>query len=273
MVGFKPTRELLPSKGIIYASERQDTVGVLARSVQDAAVVAIGIVLETKHHANATKLRIARRFGKACSKLSLSGVRIGIPTGLTELNDLPPCKAARLEQILALLTDAGATVVRNVHITGAKAYEALPTAARQITLHTDMKIAINAYLSSLVTNPQNVNTLEDLIDFTKRCPGEEYPQRNVAVLERAQATDPSAVLYKAMIAKDGYLAGEGGIAGALCRHDCDVLLAPMLVPTLQVFAAKAGAPVLSVPMGVYAKDTVVKKDEKNGLVEVAPGIP
>lgn len=273
MVGFKPTRDLLPSQGIIHASERQDTVGVLTRSVQDASLIAIGIVLETKHHANAAKLSVSQNFGKACWSLSLRGIRIGIPTGLTELISLPPCKAARLEQILTLLTHAGATIVRNVHISGAKAYEALSRAARQVSLDTDMKLAINAYLASLATNPQNINTLSDVIDFTKRCPGEEYPQRNVEVLERAQATDPSAVLYQAMDAKDGYFAGEGGIAGALCRHGCDVLLAPMLVPTMQAFAAKAGAPVLSVPVGVYAPGTAVKRDEKNGMVEVAPGIP
>lgn len=43
--------------------------------------------------------------------------------------------------------------------------------------------------------------------------------------------------------------------------------------TLQIFAAMAGSPVLSVPVGVYPADTAVVKDSRNGLVEVAPGIP
>jgi amidase len=80
-------------------------------------------------------------------------------------------------------------------------------------------------------------------------------------------------LFKKMMAMDEYFIGEGGIDAALSRHRCDVILSPTLSVTLQTFAAKAGSPVLSVPMGVYPLGTRVEKDERNGLVNVAPGIP
>ena len=42
---------------------------------------------------------------------------------------------------------------------------------------------------------------------------------------------------------------------------------------MQSFAAKAGSPVMSVSMGVFPRDTPVEEDARNGLVNVAPGIP
>lgn len=152
-------------------------------------------------------------------------------------------------------------------------YEALSAAEKSVILDTDMKISINYYLSSLATSPQKIPNIQDLIEFTKSHPREEYPARNVAGLERAEATDPENELYKAMLAKDEYFIGDGGILGALNRHRCSVLLIPTLSVTLQMFAAKAASPVMSVPMGLYPAGTEVLKDEKNGLIDVASGIP
>jgi amidase len=44
VVGYKPTRDLITSKGIIYASQTQDTVGVLTRTVEDAGLLVQEIV-------------------------------------------------------------------------------------------------------------------------------------------------------------------------------------------------------------------------------------
>lgn len=142
---------------------------------------------------------------------------------------------------------------------------------REIVLDTDMKTAINDYLSNLQTNSQNIKDLQDLIDFTKMCPEEEYPVRNVAGLERAQATDPESEVYKAMLKKDEYFAGC--ISNALNRQNCDLLVIPFLSPVLQTFAAKAGSPAMSVPLGVYPEDTPVVYDPRNGLITEAPGLP
>jgi amidase len=91
--------------------------------------------------------------------------------------------------------------------------------------------------------------------------------------ERAQTTYPDGDLYRKMIARDEYFASEGGIEGALNCHRCDVLLVPTLSVTLQTFAAKAGSPVMSVPMGSFSKNTAVEVDAKNRLINIAPGIP
>jgi amidase len=145
---------------------------------------------------------------------------------------------------------------------------------KNIILDTDMKTAIEAYLSSLTTNPNKIHTLADLIEFTQNCPSEEYPQRNTAVLERALLTCPDDSAYLDMLALDSTFSnGENSIASALDTYECDVMIVPNLDPVLQTFAAKAGSPVLSIPIGIYPDTTEVVVDKGNGMVDVAPGIP
>jgi amidase len=254
-------------------SKRLDTVGVLARTVSDAMLVTPGIALESDHLHVSTKLKLVAELSTFCSSMRSDGIRIGIPDSLSELQNLSACKVKAFNKVLTLLESSDATVVRDVKIFGASSWEALPSEAKSIILHTNMKIGINGYLSTLTTDPHNINDLEDLIVFTKIHPLEEYPRRNVAGLEAAQATDPNDLLFLKMLDLDEYFIGEGGIDAALSRHRCDVMLCPTLSVTMQKFAAKAGSPVLNVPMGVYPLDTRVEKIGRNGLVNVALGIP
>jgi hypothetical protein len=48
---------------------------------------------------------------------------------------------------------------------------------RHVVLDTDMKIAITGYLDSLATNPNDIRSVVDLIEFTKGCDVKEYPKR------------------------------------------------------------------------------------------------
>jgi amidase len=209
----------------------------------------------------------------SCTNLDLTNMHIGIPWRLKDLETLHLDKRESFRCVLATLKQAGATLIHDVQITGAEEYEVLPASHKQILLDTDMKHAIDSYLSSLTTNPQNIHDIGELIAFTKACPEEDFPQRNVAGFERAQATSSNERLYCDMMVRDTYFTGPGGIEAALDRHRCDILLIPTLSVTMQTFAAKAGSPVMSVPMGSYARGTVVEEDTKNGLVDIAPGIP
>jgi amidase len=273
VIGFKPTRNLIPSEGLIFASERLDTVGLLTRTVTDAARILQEIIFFSDEGDHYRRSSLRQGLTQAYSATYLSGLRIGIPSNLAELRNVHPAKQYAFRKALYLLEAAGADIVQGVDIAGAAEFETLDVAAKNVLLDTDMKLAIDKYLSTLTTNPQNINNLEDLIAFTKAHPEEEYPRRNVAVLARALATDPEAALYKEMLAKDEWFAGEGGIAGTLNRHKVDALLIPTLSPTLNAFAAKAGSPCMSLPMGKYPDGTEVLFDTGSGLVSVAPGIP
>lgn len=280
VVGYKPTRDLIPSDGIIYASRKQDTVGVLTRTVEDAMHVISTLVSESmicnplrSLPRNIDAVKFLDEFSNACcpGKMDLTGLRIGVPMDLFNFDTMPQCKLKAFDQTLSQLKAKGAKIATDIDVVGAREFEALSQAEKQIVLDTDMKIAINAYLKSLHINPQNINDLQGLIDFTKDCPGEEYPTRNVAGLERAQATDSDNTLYKAMLEKDKYLASC--IEETLNRSGCDVLLVPTFSVTLQTFAAKGGSPVISVPVGIYPEEASVEIDPNNGLITVAPGIP
>lgn len=280
IVGYKPTKGLIPSEGIIYASKRQDTVGVLTRTVEDAMLIAYTLILESMHcnflrflPRDMTSPEFLDSLLGACypRKVNLTGVRIGIPMDLIDFDNFPRCKVEAFGRALFRLEAKGARAMMDVEVEGVREYEDLSQEEKQIVLDTDMKIAIEAYLKGLQTNPNNIKNLQDLIKFTKSCPGEGYPTQNVAGLERAQATDPEGQLYKAILEQDNYFAAC--IQQTLDKYNCDVLLLPSLSVTLQTFAAKAGSPVLSVPLGHYPERTPVKIDPKNGLVATAPGIP
>lgn len=280
IVGYKPTKGLIPSEGIIYASKKQDTVGVLTRTVEDAMHITHSLIVESVGYNSLRRLPKSTNpieFMDSLSnaiypkKLSLYGLRIGVPNDLIEFEVPSLCKLGAFGRALFRLETKGAKVVTKVVVQGWCEYEKLSQEQAQIVLDTDMKVAINDYLSDLHTNPQTIHNLEDLIDFTKTCPEEEFSVRNVAGLERAQATDPDSELYQTMLEKDKYFASC--IEDTLDQYNCDMLMIPFLSPTLQTFAAKAGSPVMSVPLGVYPDDTPVAIDPRNGLVTNAPGIP
>jgi amidase len=164
---------LIPSEGIIHASEQQDTVGVLARTVADAMHVALEIAYQSRHHDLTTKLKLLQDIGPVCLGLDLSGMRIGIPWQLNDGKTMHGSKYEPFKHVLSILKDAGATPIHNFVIAGAEEYENLSKEKKQSILDTDMKHAINTYLSSLTRNPSRINNLQDLIDFTKSCPEED----------------------------------------------------------------------------------------------------
>ncbi|KAL7776949.1 hypothetical protein CFE70_007369 [Pyrenophora teres f. teres 0-1] len=276
IIGFKPTRGLLSSKGLIHASKRLDTVGVLARTVLDTQLVLTNILKHSHHMYEPTKQALLRDLDIAISTPCIHGIRIAIPCPYTlrEFQNLSPFKTLAFDNLVLSLKEAGATVIRNVAIPGAPVWASLSLPEQTILFYADMKASINAYLSSLTTNPYNITDLASLIAFTKHHPDEQYPRRNVEGLENAQAADLDASLYKKMLEEEDYfINGEGGIHAALTACCADVIILPTLSPTMQMLAAKAGSPVMSVPMGIFPVDTIVEKDEGSGLVSVAPGIP
>ncbi|KAJ8109274.1 hypothetical protein OPT61_g7583 [Boeremia exigua] len=279
IVGYKPTKDLIPSEGIIYASKTQDTVGLLTRTVEDAVQITSLLIVNSGNHSTLRNLSIEKqqRFLNDLPKAihsketSLAGIRLGLPLDLIRSENPPECKLEAFGRALFRMETRGAKVVNNVIVQGWCEYEALTQEEKQVVLDTDMKLAIEDYLVNLETNPHNIKSLQHLIDFTKTHPEEEYPTRNAVGLERAQATDPNGDLYLRMVEKDRFFAEC--IQNTLDRYECDVLLIPTLSTTLQTFAAKAGSPVISVPIGIYPDKSPVEIDSKNGLIASAPGIP
>lgn len=95
LVGFKPTHGALPLTGVVPLCARFDTVGPLARSVEDAA------------------LAFAAMGGPQVDlrNTSLAGRRLGVLETIA-LDDLEDAPAAAFDQAVAALEKAGAEVVR-----------------------------------------------------------------------------------------------------------------------------------------------------------------
>jgi amidase len=139
IIGLKPTHNVLSSDGLIHASQRLDTVGLLTRTVSDAADILLELMSRSNQHDVSAKTKLIKNITPSCSKMSLSTMRIGIPWSLRGLTILSLPKREAFRHVLTALQRAGATLVHDVHIPGAAETEALTPAQKSIILDTDME--------------------------------------------------------------------------------------------------------------------------------------
>src|SRR5690606_17658098 len=92
IAGFKPTQARVPRDGALPLSYTLDTIGPLARGVEDCA------------RADAV---LAGQPWQPLPPRQVAGLRIGVPRGWL-LEDADPAVLAAFEQALALLGSAGA---------------------------------------------------------------------------------------------------------------------------------------------------------------------
>ncbi|OAL30846.1 hypothetical protein AYO22_01466 [Fonsecaea multimorphosa] len=210
-------------------------------------------------------------FVAACQLSALSGVRLGVPSNVLSIlsdNTTEPILDS-FYGTLDILQEAGATVVEGTNFTSAAEFESsqLPTTI----LEADFVVNLREYLSSLIYNPNNITTLADLRTFTQTSPLEDYPDRDAglwdAALRNWNNTSPQ---FWPAYQQNLFYGDEGGLLGALERHDLDAVILPTHFSSS--FAATVGAPIVSVPMGFYPNDFPVSKNSW-GLVEAAPNIP
>lgn len=275
IVGIKPTLGLTSRDMIIPISLRQDTVGPHARSVKDAAYLLSAMAGKdvADNWTNAQPFDSPPDYVKACRRSAFQGARIGVPrNGIDYYLDksTAPIMDA-FEKALRHMRGAGATV-----IDGADFPIFDPPAFNtnsDLVLDIDFAEGLASYLSQLTNNPNNIHSLEDLIDFTKTDPREEWPQRDIGVWERSLArnlTSSSSESYSAY-ESNRRMAEEDGIVGALDRYGLDALV----MPTFASFRlpAIAGLPVITVPLGFFPAGTELARNSRGDLVNIAPGIP
>lgn len=259
VVGLKPTRDIVNSTGVIPVSVKQDTVGPLAKTVKDVAQI-LSITAEP-----------AFDYAKDLDRPHIRDLRIGVLRKPDDTVDKHKLEA--FNDGLARLRSTGAIVIDPVAIPGLDEYENLSHAEKSVVLDTEFKVSLEKFLSSLVVNPRNIKTLGQLIEAIKRNPAERFPEWNVEIMERADRTSVQSPAYTKIRAREEYFASEGGIQGALETSGCHVLLAPAGSLTVQGFAAMAGSPAMSVPMGFYPPETEVVTDERSDQVVIGPNVP
>ncbi|KAK1771977.1 amidase [Phialemonium atrogriseum] len=253
VVGLKPTRGLIGNDGAIPISGRQDVLGPLTRTVKDAAYMLNGM---------------------AGRRTDLSGITIGVPRNTFTADPTSPIMVS-FKSALKTLSSAGAKVVDNANFSEADGFKKLNQQDKGIVRSSELRRDIVQYLQTLETNPNNISSAEDIIEFTKASPAEEYPERDIGkfLWTQAEGIDVNSDKYKTMVEQERFYGGEGGILGAIDKYKLDFLIVPSSLGIGNDLAAKMGFPVLGVPLGFYPEDIPIELDHcKPNLVRVAPGM-
>ncbi|KAI1387512.1 amidase [Hypoxylon trugodes] len=275
-VGIKPTVGLTSRNLVIPISEHQDTVGPIARTVKDAAIIlqAIAGVDPYDNYTSAIPDNgTIPDYVAACQLSALSGARIGVARNAIELlsSSISSAQVTAFEEAISVLEAAGATIVDNTNFTAAA--EFLNSTVEMQVLQADFLVNLASYLELLTENPNNVTSLAGVRDFTQSFPAEEYPARDTAVWDDTifkqgwNNTDPR---FWPAYQQNLYYGGEGGLLGAIERNNLDAVILPSdQSPT---FAAGVGAPIVTVPLGFSPANMTVVKNSW-GLVTDGPNIP
>lgn len=281
VVAIKPTVGLTSRYMVIPVSERQDSVGPMARTVKDAAYLLAAIA---GRDAKDTRERSTSDFPfedsklpdyvAACKKDGLHGKRIGVlrhPFGTSAQS--PAENEPMYREFLGALetfASAGAVIVRDIDMPG----EALLNhgTAYPISLNADLRGNLGRYyLELLQTNPANVKSLEDVVRFTHSHPKEEYPTRDTRLWDDALAfVDNSTEILRSHL-RLLYYGGHGGVIGALHNFTLDAIAVPTAM--MPRTPAVIGSPFISVPLGKMPHDTPVKPDASGVLNATAPNAP
>ncbi|PLB49058.1 putative amidase [Aspergillus steynii IBT 23096] len=277
IVGIKPTVGLTSRHLVIPVSPRQDTVGPMARTVKDAALL-LQAMAGSDPYDNYTQ---ASPYGSsppdyaaACQLSGLQGKRIGIPENVlsTLTGNFTPMATA-FNAAVSVMAQAGATIVHDANFTAYEQYIADQTTT-QAVLAIDFISSIPKYLATnLTANPHNLHNISDIRTFTQQEPLEEYPSRDTQIWDIAIATGLSSTSpeFWAMYQKSLYYGGEGGLLGALSRHNLDAIILPTGVAA--GVPAMVGAPVITVPMGAFPDSSPIEYNSRGDMVYIAPGIP
>ncbi|KAL8824047.1 MAG: hypothetical protein Q9191_005336 [Dirinaria sp. TL-2023a] len=231
LVGIKPTVGLTSRALVIPISQRQDTVGPMARTVKDAAYLLQAIAGKDldDNYTSAIPYDPLPNYVAACNYSSLRGKRIGIPRNVIYPEPEDQAVLAAFEAAIQTVKHAGATVVDDLNITPYALDQYLNGNASLIVLEADFVSDLpDNYLSKLTYNPENVHNLEDVRNFTQSFPPEDYPDRDTGVWDGALAlgfnnTDPR---FWAEYQINLQTAGPQGILGLLTNYSLDALMLP-----------------------------------------------
>ncbi|KAJ3862436.1 amidase signature enzyme [Lentinula novae-zelandiae] len=285
LAGVKPSVGLTSRAGVIPISEHQDTVGPMARSMTDAAIV-LSLIAGKDPNDNFTLAQppIVPDYTKALNPNALVGARIGVPrkvfldgSDLTG-NGSESAIGLAFEKALDVIRELGATVVDPADLPSAE--EIARSNNETVVLDTDFKastytftpaIQINAWLEGLLSIPSGVCSLADLIAFDNANPSLEEPVNFTSQFIASEATTGFTDAYFQSLAFDKELGGAQGIDAALEMFDLDALVLPAQGLTT-VPAAIAGYPIVTVPLGFFPSNVTIGSAGPE-TVYPAPGVP
>ncbi|WP_347555162.1 amidase family protein [Robbsia sp. KACC 23696] len=264
IVGLKPTVGLTSRAGVIPISAVMDSVGPMARTVEDAAIL-LGAIAGIDARDSATQ-RAGKRPADYRVFLDPNGLR-GAVIGVAADAPLPPSIAAHVTGAGARLVEIDSTRIEALH---QRALASLPAEDEVrmfdigTTLRYEFKEAIATYLASRRPIADRapagaVRTLADLIAFNVRTPAERLDRHDQRLFEEAEAS--SGLTTPEYVAQHRYNDGVAraildGLLGEL-RLDAIVSNGPN--DSWGTLAAAIGYPQLTLP---YWPSSTTKMPER-----------
>jgi amidase len=289
LVGIKPTVGRVSRYGVIPITADQDTAGPMARTVTDAAIM-LGALEGAAPDPNDPATSKCQRpeggdYTRYLNAGGLKGARIGIPrafyydrvtppgsperaarAGVLAGGGLPPEQASVMTEAIAVLMEAGATIVDPADIpsvvdqdpeknlllwpqcSGAERAKG-KDADCSVVLKFGMKRDFNQWLTTL--GPAGpVKTLAELREWniTHLLAGAlRYGESNLDISDEMNV-EADRARYELDRAKDIELAATRGIDEVMKANNLDALLFPG--SSGAAIAAKAGYPTVIVPLGM-----------------------
>ena len=266
VVGIKPTVGLTSRTGVVPISFSQDSVGPLARSVEDAAVL-LGVLSGGRSGADPLDLATTNRprempddYAGFCDPDGLAWTRIGVPR--QRYFGYSPAADALVETALAAAAKAGAEIVDPADVTTADAIA--HSSDEQIVLLHEYRAGIEAYLATRPSAPGQPRTVAEIVQFNEDHAGDELSLFGQDIFIAACATggldDP---VYLEARTRNWQRARLEGIDAALENAQADVLALPTIGPAWCIdhvngdshtrsgyqAPAVAGYPAISIPVG------------------------
>jgi len=257
VVGIKPSIGLVGRSGIVPISQRQDTAGAMARSVQGAALLLQAMVgPDPADGFMAPEQRLRVDYVSGLDRAGLEGARIGVLRGEAGFHEGVD---ALFDRAAADLEQAGAVLVDDLSYP-----ETEPGLAgyTDVLLH-DFHHTIDRYLAGLPDNAVTVSNLEDLIAFNRQHAEREMKWFRQELFVQAADTpgldDPEYIDKRERIERTA----RQGIQALLEEHGLDALIAPTTSAAWSIdringdhflggsssYPAIAGYPNITVPMG------------------------
>ena len=265
VVGLKPTVGLTSRAGVIPIAHSQDTVGPIARSVADAALLLQVIAgHDPRDPGSVSPPDVSQDYLDALDADGLRGARIGIPREVYWGYSPPADRVA--EDAISVMRELGAEIVDPAQIPTARqlasGWPPSDDAALSVLLY-EFKADLNAYLSGL-ESPSGIASLSDLIAFNEQHAEQEMPFFGQELFVMAESKGPLTDLdYLDALERNRRLSRREGIDAVLDEHRLDALMMPTSSPPTKIDlvngsrimggssrpAALAGYPAITVPAG------------------------
>jgi len=260
IVGIKPTVGLTSRAGVVPIAHSQDTVGPMARTVADAAIVLSALVgVDARDPATqASEGKFYTDYTRCLDPNGLKGARIGVARktffGYSGESD------AVIEEAIRALSRAGAILVDPADIPTAQEINSDP--AEFDVLLYEFKADLNAYLASRRGVP--IRTLAEAIEFNQKNAERELKYFGQEIFLLAEAKGPlTDSAYLEALERSHRLSRTQGIDAVLDQYELDALVAPTGSPAWPIDlingdhflgassspAAMAGYPIINVPAG------------------------